>query len=479
MHHSAHITASATPLQHFETQLRNSDDLISDLQRGLIGKGMVVDGRFGPKPLIYADYVASGRALRQIEDFVMERLLPVYANSHTEASFCGAQTTQMREEARDTIARLCGARPEEHAVIFAGSGATGPLNRLVHVLGIPKALRAGLTPHVLVGPYEHHSNLLPWRECGAQVHAVKEGAGGGPDLEHLVQLLAELTPLGPVICTFSAASNVTGVCSDVAAVTRVVKRAGARIVWDYAGGAPYLPINMTPAPDVEIDAVCLSAHKFLGGPGASGVMVVRRDAVRETVPSAPGGGTVVFVNHEKHDYSTHVEDREEGGTPNIIGDIRAALCMITKSAVGQDWIATRNAELTRRAFSAWRGVPGLVLLGQNRQDRLPILSFTLQPKHGQAFDYQLFTTLLSERYGVQARGGCSCAGPYVHELLNIGADRSEQLRSDILAGDDSHKPGFVRLNLSYLIENHEADYILNAVAELAQDYWGLARGCSS
>ncbi|MBR9762800.1 MAG: aminotransferase class V-fold PLP-dependent enzyme [Rhodobacteraceae bacterium] len=438
------------------------------LRAGLIGKDALAEGPFGPHPMVYADYVASGRALRQVEGFVMEKVLPYYANSHTEASFCGGAMTRMRREARQVIARACGAGPE-HAVIFAGSGATAGLNRLVSLFGADTG-----RVRVLIGPYEHHSNILPWRESGAEVVELPEAPGGGIDTDALQQALAESAGFDRVICSFSAMSNVTGIIADVAGVTRIAKRAGARVIWDYAGGAPYLPVAMQPAPGVEIDAICVSPHKFIGGPGASGLLLLRRDAVVRQAPTWPGGGTVRFVSPEGQDYSGSLEAREEAGTPNVVGDIRAALVFLVKEAIGLDHLQTRNAALTARAFRAWGNCPQIDLLGQGEAPRVPVFSFRIRDGQGGFVHQQLITRMLSDLHGIQARGGCACAGPYVHRLLGIDAETSERLRAAILAGDEVQKPGFTRLNLSVLMEDETVDFILDAVRALAQNAPALA-----
>ncbi|WP_010139467.1 aminotransferase class V-fold PLP-dependent enzyme [Oceanicola sp. S124] len=438
------------------------------LRAGLIGKQAMVEGPFGAHPMVYADYVASGRALRQVEDFVMEKVLPYYANSHTEASFCGATMTRMRREARQVIARACGAGPD-HAVIFAGSGATAGLNRLVSLFGADTG-----RVRVLIGPYEHHSNILPWRESGAEVVELPEAPCGGIDTEALQQALAESAGFDRVICSFSAMSNVTGIIADVAGVTRIAKQAGARVIWDYAGGAPYLPVDMQPAPGVEIDAICVSPHKFIGGPGASGLLLLRRDSVVRQAPTWPGGGTVRFVSPEGQDYSGSLEAREEAGTPNVVGDIRAALVFLVKEAIGLDHLQARNAELTARAFQAWGDCPQIDLLGQGEAPRVPVFSFRIRDGQGGFVHQQLVTRMLSDLHGIQARGGCACAGPYVHRLLGIDAATSERLRAAILAGDEVQKPGFTRLNLSVLMEDETVDFILDAVRALAQEAPALA-----
>lgn len=443
------------------------DDRLERLAADLVGNDAELVGPFGRKKLVYADYVASGRALLSVEHFVLAKVLPFYANSHTEASYCGGFITGLRQAARNAIADCCGA-DQRYAVIFAGSGATAGLNRLVNLFGIQAALGAGTVPRVVIGPYEHHSNILPWRESGAEIVEIPEAVTGGPDL---AQLDAALAGAGgrPVICALSAASNVTGIIADVASITRQVKAAGARINWDYAGAGPYLPIAMEPAPGVEIDAIVISPHKFIGGPAASGVLIVRRDAVQTETPTWPGGGTVKFVSPTGHDYSDRLEGREEAGTPNVIGDIRAGLAFLVKEAIGEGAMSARNAELSARALSAWSKVDRIELLGNTRADRLPIISFRIGDGKGGYVHQQLVTRMLSDRFGIQARGGCACAGPYVHRLLDIDEAASEDLRRAIARGEELRKPGFTRLNFSVLLSDEKVQYILDSVAQLARD----------
>lgn len=457
---------SGSGLLHGFRESLSGGNTIAALQAGLVGQNARVGGPFGTKPLVYADYVASGRALMQVERFVLEEVLPYYANSHTEASYCGGLMTRLRREARAAIGTCCGAG-KEHAVIFAGSGATAGINRLVKLLGVADAVAQGKRVRIIIGPYEHHSNILPWRESGAEVIEICEAATGGPDLVELDAALkvgADLT-----VCAFSAASNVTGIITDVAAVTRKIKAAGAKAVWDYAGAGPYMPIAMSPAAGAALDAVVVSPHKFIGGPGSSGVLIVRRDAVVTRKPSWPGGGTVKFVSPDGHDYSDSLEAREEAGTPNVVGDIRAALAFLVKEALGAEAMQARNAELTRRAMSAWRGIDGLELLGALEPQRLPIFSFRVRNGRGGHVHQQLVTRMLSDRFGIQARGGCACAGPYVHRLLSIDAEQSRRMRQAILDGEEIKKPGFTRLNFSVLLPEDKVKFILEAVAQIAAD----------
>lgn len=454
-------------LRQFRAAL-SSGDVTKRLRAGLIGNDAMIDGPFGRKPLVYADYVASGRALMQVEEFVLAKVLPFYANSHTEASWCGGFMTRLRRDARTIIGECCGAT-DDHAVIFAGSGATAGLNRLVSLLGVAEAVGSGKPARIIIGPYEHHSNILPWRESGAEVVEIAEDPLGGPDLEALDAALRDADGIGCVVCAFSAASNVTGIVTDVAAVTRRAKAAGAKMVWDYAGAGPYLPIAMAPTADAEIDAIVVSPHKFIGGPGASGVLIIRRDAVTTTKPSWPGGGTVRFVSPTSHYYSDCLEAREEAGTPNVIGDIRAALAFLVKDAIGAETMQTRNVDLARRAVDAWKQVEQIELFGCQAAPKLPIFSFRVRDGNGGHVHQQLVTRMLSDRFGIQARGGCACAGPYVHRLLSIDAAESKRMRQAILAGEEMQKPGFTRLNLSVLLSEDKVRFILDSVAEIARD----------
>ncbi|MDV7143302.1 aminotransferase class V-fold PLP-dependent enzyme [Tropicimonas sp. TH_r6] len=447
------------PLESFKASLQ-TDDAIAALRAGLIGEGVEIPGLDGPVRLVYADYVASGRALRQVEDFVAEQVLPYYANSHTEASWCGSYMTRLRAEARAEIARLTRAG-EDCAVIFAGSGATAGLNRLVTLLGVEKAE----TPVVFIGPYEHHSNILPWRESRATVVEIPEGEGGGPDLAALEAALEEHAGADLKIGSFSAASNVTGIVTDDIAVTRLLKRHSALSVWDYAGGGPYLEMDMG-AGEIAKDAIVVSPHKFPGGPGASGVLVLRKSAVARARPSWPGGGTVSFVSPWSHSYTEDLAAREEAGTPNIIGDIRAALVFLVKEAVGQERLDRREDELNAMAKAAWLDHPQLTLLGCEKARRLPIFSFLVRDGAGQPVHQQLFTRMLSDLYGIQTRGGCACAGPYAHRLLGIDRAASEQLHRELRAGHELEKPGWIRLNFTALMDDVTARYIITSVLDL-------------
>ncbi len=440
-------------------------DVMAALRAGLIGEGATLDGPFGPQALVYADYTASGRALDQVEDFIRSRVLPYYANSHTQASYCGQFCTLLREAARAVIARAVGA-DDEHTVIFTGNGATAAVNRMLHLCGVPAAVARGERPVVFIGPYEHHSNILPWRESGAEVVEIPEGPGGGVDLDALDRALAVSAGKGLKMGAFSAASNVTGILTDVTAVTRLLKRHGALALWDYAAAGPYLPIHMRPADDAALDAVFLSPHKFLGGPGASGVLIVRNDIVVTDKPTWPGGGTVSFVSPWSHEFSTSLAAREEAGTPDVLGDIRAALAFLVKAAMGED-LHRREQALNTRALRRWRANPRIVLLGSEAAQRLPIFALRIRDGRGGYVHHQLFTRMLSDACGIQARGGCACAGPYAHRLLGIDEAASLRLYEALHRGEELEKPGWVRLNLHAVMDDATVDFIIDSVDTLA------------
>ncbi len=467
--------SSAMSIADFRRQLA-AGDTVAALRAGLIGEGLEIDTPFGRQPLVYADYTASGRALRQVEDFIAAQVLPYYANTHTEASFCGARTTALREEGRRFIAEQLNAG-EDCAVIFAGAGATAGINRLVALSGLAEAARSSARPPVVLhGPYEHHSNILPWRESGARVVEIDEAPGGGPDLAMLERMLRAHADAPLIVGAFSAASNVTGIVTDTLAVSRMLKAHGALAFWDYAGGGPYLEMDMSPAPGAEKDAIVFSPHKFVGGPGASGVLVVRRSALRSRRPSWPGGGSVAYVSPWAHDYLDCPIAREEAGTPNILGDIRAALVLAVRAAVGTDFIARRDEALLTRALDCWKNNPQLVVLASEIKDRLPILSLLVRDGRGGFVPHEAFVRLLSQRTGIQTRGGCVCAGPYGHRLLGVGRAQSEAIRKAVLAGDAARKPGWVRLNLSWLMDDTTADYIITRVDDLARRAPALLAG---
>ncbi len=461
--------------------------LIETIRDSVIGRDEVVDGPFGPRKVTYADYTASGRSLTFIEDYIREAVMPLYANTHTESSGTGLQTTRFREEARDTVRRCVGAT-DEHAVLFCGSGMTGAVDRLIGVLGIripcnledryelSKLIPQEERPVVFIGPYEHHSNELPWRESIADVVTIPEDADGHIDPAQLEKELVRYADREVKIGSFSAASNVTGIISDVSAISILLHQHGALSFWDFAAAGPYVSIEMSPqptGPDAHLaykDAIFLSPHKFIGGPGTPGLLVARKELFVNRVPAVPGGGTVAYVNPVDHRYLEDIEHREEGGTPAIIESIRAGLVFQLKEAVGTETIKEREEDMTSRAIASWSANPNIEVLGNHNADRLSIVSFVI--RYGPRYLHHNFVVaLLNDLFGVQSRGGCSCAGPYGHRLLGIDLERSHEFEREITRGCEGIKPGWVRVNFNYFISDQVRDFILDSVHFVANDGW--------
>jgi selenocysteine lyase/cysteine desulfurase len=450
------------------------DDVLAWVRANEIGRGSAVDTPFGRRLLYYADQTASGRFLGMVERW-LARVRPYYANSHTVISTTGSMMTRLREEARAIVRRAVNAGDDDVA-LFVGSGATACINKLVGLLGLtrPSVEWTGFHPEslgrrrpvVLVGPYEHHSNELPWAESIAEVWPVEESPRGDIDLADLEEKLRAAADRPLVIGSFSAASNVTGILTDVAAVARLCHRHGALAFFDYAAAAPYVPIDMRPADaEARLDAVFVSTHKFAGGPQASGVMVLNRACFRRDVPERPGGGTVDYVSYfGKHhvDYSRRLEEREEGGTPAIIGDVRAGAAFLVRELMQPARMYAHEVALARSAVERLARHPRIRVLGPPDLPRLAILSFTIEGLH-----HDFVATLLDHLFGIQNRAGCACAGPYGHRLLGVSADRSGAFRRQILRGVLGIKPGWTRVTLPVYATPEDIEYLLGAIEFVA------------
>ncbi|XP_072173689.1 probable cysteine desulfurase [Diadema setosum] len=485
-----------------ESEFDEQAAIAKHVEDNVVGKDTVFASHYGKRQVVYCDYTASGRAVKFIEDYITEHVQPLYANTHTTTGLMARQTTKFRKEARDII-KKCVNATEEDALIFTGSGTTGAVNKLVSALML-KGARAKKTV-VLVGPYEHHSNLLPWKETGAKVVRIRDNSRGLIDMVAMEEILEKYQKKGKfMIGCFSAASNVTGIISDTHAVAALLHKYGALSFWDYATAGPYLRIDMNPASDdpsidYSKDAVYLSPHKFVGGVGTPGILIAKKKLFVNAVPHSVGGGTVLYVTRETHHYVGNIEEREEGGTPAIVESIRAGLTFRLKESISTDYIEAREEELTKLAFVKWKKNLNLIFLGSSRANRLPIFSFmVVHPKTGKMLHHNFVAVLLNDLYGIQARGGCACAGPYAQDLLGIDEDLAERFvfflkdESDELKkkkNGTSHaeykkikktkgpleimKPGFVRLNLPFFFSDAVIDYVLEAVDAVGRNGWKM------
>lgn len=461
-----------------------SIELVAKIRDSVIGDGRLIETSFGQKPLVYADYTASGRSLDFVEQFITNSVLPFYANTHTETSFTGAQSTAFREEARQSIKQAVNA-VEDDQLIFCGSGATAAINKLIDIMNlrlpadlnerhkfldlVPVASR----PVVFIGPYEHHSNEIPWRESIADVVVIPLSQSGQLDTKILQAKLIEFADRKLKIGSFSAASNVTGLKTDVDEVAALLHQYDALSFWDYAAAAPYVSIDMNPVNSAcSKDAVFLSPHKFVGGPGTPGVLIVKKQLLNNSVPASPGGGTVLYVTPVDHQFIADHERREEGGTPAIVESIRAGLVFKLQQAVGTDLIESLEASFKERALRQWKTNKNIEILGDSSQEGLSI--FSLRFKHKEAdLHYGFIVALLNDLFGIQARGGCSCAGPYGHELLDMDLSYSRKLEKELNKGHTVMRPGWVRLNFNYFINEETFDYLLKAIEYVSALGWKL------
>lgn len=464
------------------------------LRRQVIGCDAPIATPFGERLMVYADYTASGRCLTFVERY-LQSLQRIYANTHTEDDISGRSMTHLLEEAEQAIKRSVNAGPRGR-IVPVGSGATGAIDKFQQIIGVmlPPPTRLNFMrlmddalgersrqafegfledhqPVVFVGPYEHHSNEVTWRQGLATVVETPLAADGGIDLAALEALLEDPRFQGRMrIGSFSAASNVTGMRSPVHEIAALLHRHGAIACFDYAASAPYVTIDMNPPPgayagDASLDAVFISPHKFLGGPGSTGVLVFNERLYHsELPPTVAAGGTVDYVGPTSQDFIRDIEEREKAGTPGVLQILKAGLAFEIKDRIGADAIERRERALLARVFERWQNHPRIEILGNpDPGRRIGIVSFNLRDGHGRYLHPKFVTTLLNDLFGIQSRAGCSCAGPYGHRLLGIGEARSEQYRKWIRQGYSGIKPGWCRISLHYAMDDDEAGFIIDAV----------------
>lgn len=458
---------------------RTPDAILQWVREGVIGKDAVIRTPMGVLPKRYFDYTASGLPFGHIEDLVRERVLPWMANTHTDASATGGYMTELYQQAHDIVKRHVHAHDDD-VVIFCGSGATSAINKLVRAIGllVPEPIerivkvRAQIKDQeravVFISKMEHHSNDLPWRESIADVVMIGFDADGRASAQELENTLKDPRyknrPLK--IGSFSAASNVTGIKNDVDALARAMHQAGGYACFDYAAAAPYVDIDLHPSEDplLRKDAIFVSMHKFLGGPQAPGLLVANKKLFRSRVPVEPGGGTVVYTSPWDWRYTDELSHREEGGTPNVVGVIRAGLAIELKELVGVERMARIENDFVKRFIERFQGNDKVFILGDLQAPRLGILSVIFCEGR---LHHNLATRLLSDRWGIQTRGGCMCAGTYGHELLGIGASRSFEIRCALDQGDEASKPGWLRISFSPATTEADFVVLLDAIEELA------------
>ncbi len=446
-----------------------------ELREEIIGNDATILTPYGERYITYGDYTASGRSVERIERYI-HYMLRHYANTHTEDDATGKMTGQRYAAAIGLIKKLLNG-DDSYYLIPVGSGSTGAIARLQQILGIylPPATRRRVTvdkdsPVVFVGPYEHHSNEISWREGIADVVEVDlddEGALSLADLERKLSdpRWADREKIG----AFSAASNVSGICTDVYAVAALLHRYGARAFFDYSARAPYDAIDVRHDEHSYFDGVFFSPHKYLGGPGSTGILLVHRSVYSSDLPpSVAGGGTVRFVSGTRQDYIDDVELREQAGTPAILQTMRAALAMDLQHRCGIDAIKAREAELLDRAYERFGEIPHIRLLVPHQKgEQLAICSFNI--RHGDAYLHPRFVVrLLNDLFGIQTRAGCSCAGPYGHRLLDIDPSMSEEYSRRIGRGEEGLKPGWVRINFHFLLTDEEFEFLCDAIIFVAE-----------
>ncbi len=438
-----------------------------------VGYNQTFISPYGEKRILYADWIASGRLYAPIEKTLLEKFGPYVGNTHSESSVTGTTMTNAYHHAHQVIKKHCNAGPDD-VIITAGSGMTALINKFQRILGlkVPEQLKdylnlpEELRPVVFVTHMEHHSNHTSWLETIADVILISPDKDGLVDINDFEIKLEKYKNRKLKIGAFTACSNVTGISTPYYKLSKMMHKNGGFCFIDFACAAPYVDINMHPEDPLEkLDAILFSPHKFLGGPGTPGVLIFDSKLYHNKVPDNPGGGTVDWTNPwGKHKFINNIELREDGGTPAFLQTIKAALCIQLKEQMGTDNMKQRESELVRIAFEGLKKIEGLNILADNIEERLGAFSFYVENIH-----YNLIVKLLNDRYGVQVRGGCSCAGTYGHYLLHVEEDRSKYITDKIDQGDLSEKPGWVRMSIHPTTTDDELHFIIDAIHDIVSN----------
>jgi selenocysteine lyase/cysteine desulfurase len=453
--------------------MKNLEQYFNQFRANIIGVDQTFTSPYGKKSIIYADWTASGRLYRPIEEKISNELGPFVANTHTETSTTGAAMTLAYHEARNIIKRHVNANSND-VLITTGSGMTAAVNKFQRILGLKVAenlkefttVPEDLKPIVFISHMEHHSNQTSWLETIADVEVVPCNEEGLVCLESFEKCIKKHEHRKIKIASITSCSNVTGIKTEYHKVAKLIHQYNGLCFVDFACCAPYVNINMHPEIEEEyLDAIFFSPHKFLGGPGSAGVLIFNKKLYKNTVPDNPGGGTVSYTNPwGQHDYFDDVETREDGGTPAFLQTIKIALAIQLKNRMGVENIRKREDEINDILFKTLENLSGVKILAPNHKKRLSIFSFYFEKFH-----FNLVVKLLNDRFGIQTRGGCSCAGTYGHFLLNVDQETSNRIKDEILHGCNTQKPGWIRLSLHPTVTNNELDFICKSLKELSEN----------
>ena len=455
----------------------NLEKYFERFRKNIIGQDQIFESPYGRQKIIYADWIASGRLYAPIEQKMSHVFGPYVGNTHTETSITGTSMTQGYHYAQQLIKKHVNANQDD-VLITAGFGMTSAVLKLQRILGlrVPEQLRSYIKledeskPVVFVTHLEHHSNQTTWLETIADVVVLQPDSRGLVDLNDLVVQLEKYKNRGTKIGAFSACSNVSGIQAPYHQLAKIMHQHGGVCFVDFAASAPYVAIDMHPADPLEkLDAIYFSPHKFLGGPGTSGVLIFDSKLYQIQHPDQPGCGTVDWTNPwGDYKFVDNIEAREDGGTPGFLQAIKTALCLQLKDEMGVEKIGEREEHLVKIIFKEMKSIPNLHILAGHIEQRLGVISFYVNNVH-----YNLIVKLLNDRFGIQVRGGCSCAGTYGHFLLHIDQQASKKITDQIDAGDLSIKPGWVRLSIHPTMKDDEIYYITDAIREIVKniDRW--------